>query len=208
MHDNRQQAEAETATPPAPAHSWRREAAVFAVVVVLLELAALPVGLIWGHLAPHPLYRVSGHQIGLAVGDAKPLVRGDGWFLLVTGLAGIIAAAVTFVRVRGAELGTTLGLAAGGLMAGWLAWRIGHAWTGGLQPATLAAKADGTKAALAPDLGARAVLVSWPVAAVAVHGLLYAITWPAKPRTAQEPEEPLDSWPAGPGSVPRSDPAR
>lgn len=185
---------------PAPARSWRHDVVVFALVVVALELAALPVGLLWGWWAPHPQYQVNGHQIGLVVGDAKPLVRGDGLFLLVTGVAGIIAGAVVFWRARRAEIGATLGLALGGLLAAWLAWRVGHALTGGTQPSTLAGDPDGTKARLAADLGARTVLVSWAVAAVAAHGMLYAITWPAKPKPDAE-APPRDPWPAAAGPV-------
>ena len=165
-----------------PGRSWRHELAVAAAIVVVLEIAALPVGLIWGHVAPHTQYYTGGHQLNLVVGDAKPLVRGDAWFLLVTGIAGLIAGIVAFFVVKRAEIGATLGLAIGGLAAGWLTWRIGHAWTGGTQPITLALTPDNTKAKLAADLGARTVLVSWAVAAVAAHGLLYAITWPAKPK--------------------------
>jgi hypothetical protein len=179
----------------AAVRSWRHDVVVFALVVVALELAALPVGLLWGALAPHPQYQVNGHQIGLVLGDAKPLVRGDGLFLLVTGLAGGAAGALVFWRARRAEIGATLALAVGGLLAGWLAWRVGHDWTGGTQPSTLAGEADGTKARLAADLGARTVLVSWAVAAVAAHGLLYAITWPAKPKPDAEPLAQRDQWP-------------
>lgn len=189
--------------PPVPSptstRSWRHDLSVAAIIIVVLEVAALPVGLLWGHLAPHPLYSVGGHQLNLVVGDAKPLVRGDGLFLLITGVAGIVSAVVVFFTAKRAEIGATLGLAIGGLMAGWLAWRIGHAWTGGLQPIQLALKPDNTKARLAADLGARVVLVSWAVAAVFVHGLLYAVTWPARPKPAPLPEPvPVASAPTGP----------
>jgi hypothetical protein len=61
----------------------------------------------------------------------------------------------------------------------------------------LALKPNNTQARLAADLGARVVVVSWAVAGVAVHGLLYALTWPAKPKV-----EPLPA--AEPVSTPRS----
>lgn len=192
------------AVAPTPAaqqgteRSWRHDVVVFALVVVALELAALPVGLLWGALAPHVQYQVNGHQVGLVVGDAKPLVRSDGLFLLVTGVAGIIAGALAFWRARRAEIGATLGLAVGGLLAAWLAWQVGHAWTGGTQASTLATDADGTRARLAADLGAHTVLVSWAVAAVAAHALLYALTWPAKARP--DDEQQRETWPA-PGPV-------
>lgn len=170
--------------------SWRRDVVAAALVIVALELVAVPVGLLWGHLAPHPLYSTGGHQLNLVVGDAKPLVRGDAWFLLITGVAGIVSGIVAFFAIRRAEIGATVGLAIGGLAASWLAWRVGHAWTGGMQPLALALTKDGTHGRLAADLGARVVLVGWAVAAVAVHGLFYALTWPAKSR--REPaEEPF-----------------
>ncbi len=172
--------------PAAPARSWKRDVSVGAVIVVILELAAFPVGLIWGHVAPHTLYYTGGHQLNLVVGDAKPLVRADAWFLLITGIAGIISGGLTYWLVKRAEIGATVGLALGGLAAGWLAWRVGHAWTGGVQPIKLALTPDGTRKHLAPDLGARVVLVSWAVAAVVVHGLLYALMWPTK----SAPEQP------------------
>jgi hypothetical protein len=185
-------------TGPQTSRSWRHDVVVAAVIIVALELVALPIGLIWGHAAPHPQYSVGGHQLNLVVGDAKPLVRGDGWFLLITGAAGLLSGLVVFFTAKRAEIGATLGLAIGGLMAGWLAWRIGHAWTGGLQPIQLALKPDNTKARLAADLGARVVLVGWAVAAVAVHGLLYAVTWPAK-HTVEAVPAAAESWPAPAG---------
>jgi hypothetical protein len=180
-----------------PQRSWRHDLAVGALIVVALELAAFPLGLLWGHLAPHPLYSSGATSLNLVVGDAKPLVRDDGWFLLITGAAGVVAGVVVFFTAKRAEIGATLGLAIGGLAAGWLTWRVGHAWTGGTQPLALALTPNNTKAKLAADLGARVVLVSWAVAGVAVHGLLYALTWPAKPKT-----EPLPA--AEPVSTPGS----
>jgi hypothetical protein len=168
-----------------PQRSWRRDVAFGAVIVVILEAAAFPVGLLWGHVAPHTLYSVGGHQLNLVVGDAKPLVKADGWFLLITGVAGIIAGVLAYLLVKRAEVGATVGLAIGGLAAGWLSWRVGHAWTGGVQPIHLALSPDNTQVHLAPDLGARVVLVSWAVAAVVVHGLLYALAWPSKPKPDQ-----------------------
>jgi hypothetical protein len=190
-------------TPPDPteapereaSRSWVRDLVVAAVVIVVLEVVAVPLGLLWGHLAPHPLYSVNGNSLNLAEDSAKPLVRGDGLFLLITGVAGIIAGIVAFFTVRRAEIGATLGLALGGLAGGWLAWRVGHAWTGGVQPLALALKPDNTKVHLAADLGARTVLVSWAVAGVAMHGILYAVTWPAKPKPALEPDGMSQPWP-------------
>ena len=174
------------------------------MIVVLLEVVALPLGLLWGHLAPHPLYAPNGHQLNLVVGDAKPLIRSDGLFLLITGAAGLVSGLAAFFVARRADVGATIGLGLGGLAAGWLAWRVGHAWTGGLQPLQLALKPDGTRAKLAADLGARAVLLSWGVAAVGMHGLLYVITWPAKPKPEplSEPspvQTPDTTWPAPSG---------
>ena len=186
---------------PAP-RSWRHDLVVAAVIIVALELAALPIGLLWGHLAPHPLYTAGGTSLNLAEDSAKPLVRADGLFLLITGVAGIVAAVVVYLTARRAEIGATLGLAIGGLMAGWLSWRIGHAWTGGTQPIALALMPDNTKVHLAVDLGARVVLISWAVAGVAVHGLIYAITWPAKPKT----EPVLAAGPVGGFSAPAGPP--
>ena len=183
---------------------WMRDVAVGALVIVALELVAVPLGLLWGHLAPHPLYGVGSHQIDLAESSAKPLVRADLWFLVITGAAGLAAALVAFAAVKRAEIGATIGLAVGGLAAGWLTWRVGHAWTGGAQPLALALKPMGTRLRLAPDLGARVVLVSWAVAAVAFHAILHAVTWPAKARAKEgaplvEAAPGSQQWPAPTG---------
>ena len=169
--------------PAAPGARWRTDVVTAALIIVVLEVVAVPLGLLWGHLAPHPLYYPSGHQLTLVVGDAKPLVRADGLFLLVTGVAGVVSGFAAFFVARRSDIGATIGLALGGLVAGWLVWHVGHAWTGGLQPVQLALKPDDTKARLAADLGARVVVVGWGVAAVAMHGILYAVTWPAKPKS-------------------------
>jgi hypothetical protein len=178
---------AETQPVTAARRGWVSDLAVGACIIVLLELVAVPVGLLWGHIAPHPLYSVGGHTLNLAEDSAKPLVRADFWFLVVTGVAGIISGCAAFAVAKRGEIGATLGLAIGGLAAGWLAWRVGHAWTGGTQPLSLALQAGSAKVHLAPDLGARVVLISWAVAAVAIHGILYAVTWPAKTRSEQVP---------------------
>ncbi|BEP15510.1 hypothetical protein acdb102_38210 [Acidothermaceae bacterium B102] len=183
-----------TDEPAAPAGRWRTDVVTAALIIVVLEVVALPLGLLWGHLAPHPLYYPSGHQLNLVVGDAKPLVRADGLFLLITGVAGLVSGCTAFVVARRSDIGATIGLALGGLAAGWLAWHVGHAWTGGLQPLQLALKPDDTKAKLAADLGARVVVVSWGVAAVAMHGILYAVTWPAKPKPEPVPAAVGASW--------------
>ena len=162
---------------------------------MLLEVVAVPLGLLWGHVVPHPLYYPSGHQLNLVIGDAKPLVRADGWFLVITGVAGLVSGLAAFFLARQSDVGATIGLAIGGIAAGWLAWRVGHAWTGGLQPVQLALKPDDTKATLAADLGARGVLFAWGVAAVAMQGVLYAVTWPAKPQPDAVPEQAFVSWP-------------
>jgi hypothetical protein len=189
-----------TGPEPAQSRSWRHDLIVATIIIVALELAAFPIGLLWGHVAQHVQYSHGPTSLDLVVGDAKPLVREDGWFLVITGGAGIVSGVVIFFLAKRAEIGATLGLAIGGLAAGWLAWRVGHAWTGGLQPIALALKPVDTKAKLAADLGARVVLISWAVAAVAVHGLLYALTWPAKPKVEPAPApaaEPLPA-PSGP----------
>jgi hypothetical protein len=177
--------------------SWRHDLVVATIIIVALELVAFPIGLLWGHVAPHVQYSHGPTSLDLIVGDAKPLARADGWFLLITGVVGIVSGVVVFFLAKRAEIGATLGLAVGGLAAGWLAWRVGHAWTSGLQPIALALKPVDTKAKLAADLGARVVLISWAVAAVAVHGLLYALTWPAKPKV--EPAPTAEPWPAKSG---------
>lgn len=92
------------------------------VVVVLLAGAAL--GLLWWLLAPTARAQVSDGQVFLA-GHQELQAGQDGWFTVVTGLAGVLVATVVATRHgRRPAVDAVVAAVCTGL-AGVVAWRTG-----------------------------------------------------------------------------------
>lgn len=172
----------ETTVPPAVpvlpwSHSLRPSAGEVAAAVrvaIVLLLAGLPLAVLWWALAPRREYAVSAEGAFAVVPESEAAVGTDGWFMLLTGAVALVGAAV--VWRRGLRRGPVilLGLAAGMLLCGLLAWQLGSL----LAPRPSAAELADVGAVVLGPLGLRAhgVLVVGPFLAVAGYLLAVCFT--------------------------------
>jgi hypothetical protein len=133
-------------------------------------LAGLPVGVVWWLVAPlvevqkraDGLYRVSGE------GD-ESVIAADGWFALLTVVAGILVALTVYVRTRPGRVGPLVAVVVGGFAGAVVAWQVGHLLGPGSLEATARGLAAGTRFQGPLDVSAYGVLLAWPMAAVITY---------------------------------------
>ena len=135
-----------------------RQLRAFAAWTLALAVLGAPVGLIWSALAPRARYVATDDGLRLADPTTQALIAADGWFALLTAVAGALCGAVAQAVAR-RRVAALLGLAAGGLAAAGAAFLTGTA--GGDGPNRLTLTAPG-------------VLLGWPLLAVIVFGALEA----------------------------------
>ncbi|MFC0041974.1 hypothetical protein [Actinomadura rayongensis] len=174
------------------------------LVAVLGPLA----GLLWRAVAPTVKYVVVGGAPYLADPESRGPIGTDMRFALIAVIAGLGCGAVAYLRGgRGNDVPLLLGLAAGGAAAAVLAWRTGHMIGLGSYHRALRHAADGATVTGVADLRATGLLVFWPIAAVALYGVLELFVKRLSPRDggedgAGEPDEvaggQLDLEPAPP----------
>ncbi|HEV7657315.1 MAG TPA: hypothetical protein VGP36_21655 [Mycobacteriales bacterium] len=137
-------------------------------VIVALAAVGAAVAPLWVHLAPRLAFQVDRPGRALpVVPEAEEYIAADGRFVLITLIAGLVAAlACWFVR-RSRGPWTLFALAAGGLLGAVVTWRLGL-WLGtGYQQSDLLVVGKVIHQPL--TLRAKAGLVVEPVAAVIVY---------------------------------------
>jgi hypothetical protein len=136
-----------------------------AAVTVLL---GAPVGLLWAALAPRVDVVISGEDVQLADPSSSAFIAGDGAFLLAVLLAGVIGGLVAWRLGREHGPAVVAGLTVGGLLAAYVAMRVGQQV--GLEDVERAVSA-GRQGALELTLRLRAqeALVGWPVGALLAY---------------------------------------
>ena len=153
-------------------------AAFFGGVALLGAL----LGPLWWWLAPRPEV-VALPDGGVFTGASETVFAGEGYFVLITALAGLVTGYATYMlqfslaRRRFQDL-RLVGLVAGALgavAASLLVWRIGVALDGPARELVLAAEAGDTVIA-ALQLQATAFLVAWPFVHILQYGLLDAFS--------------------------------
>ncbi|MFC5723117.1 hypothetical protein ACFP1Z_23390 [Streptomyces gamaensis] len=169
-------------------------AAVVAVCGVLL-------GLLWVWLAPRVPLVSDGKAVYLKNTEGEQAIGADGTFALLGLAFGAVSAAVVCLLHRRGGIPLVVGLAAGSLLASVIGWRLGTA-LGPTSDVAAAARAAGKGVVFdAPlRLGAKGVLLAWPLAAMAVHLGLTALFGPREP-------EPFPQWPAAGPTVPAETPS-
>lgn len=159
-----------------------RRSKVGAVIVGASAVSGVLLGLLWWLIAP----RSEGMSLGdgqVFTGTTEDVFAGEGYFVLMTAIAGLITGYVVYMvqfplaRRRTQDLRLT-GLIAGllGSIAGTvLAWRVGVALDGPLH-AEVASADPGEGLTVGLQLEATAFLVAWPFVFVLQYGLLDAIS--------------------------------
>lgn len=144
----------------------------FFVAAVSVLLGA-PVGLLWSAVAPHARIDISAAGASFADGATEVFVAADGWFLGLTLLVGIVLGGLTWLLARGSGPYVVVALAVGGLVAAYVASKVGmrpH------QDALRDAAAAGRQGRFVANVALQAwqVMVAWPVAALATFLTLVA----------------------------------
>jgi hypothetical protein len=144
-----------------------------AVTTAIIALLGIPAGLLWTEISPKVTYIVIQGQAVLAEPEGQGPIAVDGRFALIALVAGLACGAVaSLAGGRGNDLPLLFGLAAGGLAASLLAWRLGHQiGLDGFQRAVRRAP-DGRMLTGAAQLRATGIVVFWPAVSVAAYGLL------------------------------------
>jgi hypothetical protein len=174
------------------------------LIAALVTVCGVVLGLLWVWLAPRVPMISDGQAVYLKDTEGEEAIGGDGTFVLIAAALGVVTAALVFWRFRRGGVAVVLGLAAGGVLASVVGWRIGVA----LGPTTdivAHAKAVGPKKVFdGPlDLRAKSALVAWSAAAMLAHLCLTAAFGPREPAPAPPPA-PWGAWgapqtqPAGP----------
>jgi hypothetical protein len=135
-------------------------------VVAALALVGVPLGLIWQAVSPRGAGLVL--QSGAIIPDeTEALIGTDGWFALLTGVVGLIAALVVWTRRPWRGPATVVALALGGVVGALVTALVGHL-TGGGQSTGKA----GALLTLQVSLHAMGLLFLDAAIAVLVYGLL------------------------------------
>ncbi|MGW4641147.1 hypothetical protein ACWEN6_21665 [Sphaerisporangium sp. NPDC004334] len=154
-----------------------RQARDFGLTVVVLALLGIAAGFLWSALAPRTPYVVTKTGPVLADPTTQSLIAADGWFAVITGGAGLACGIVAYLVARkGRPLALLAGLAAGGMLAGWLALSVGTSIGGSIiQAAAVPGSASIGATVNVLSVTARGVLLAWPLVAVAVFGIIESV---------------------------------
>lgn len=158
------------------------------LVALLVGVSGVVLGLFWLWLSPRIPMVSDGKAVYLKDTEGEEAVGGDGTFVVIAVILGVLSAAAVFLRHRRGGVGVVLGLALGGLLASLVGWRLGVA----LGPTTdivAHAKAVGPKVVFdGPlELRAKSALVAWPAAAMLAHLCLTSAFGPRDPEPAAPP---------------------
>jgi hypothetical protein len=155
---------------------WPMEVLVGCLVAGFSVVLGAAVGLVWPRVAPHVDLVAA---LGGSEAATKALLGDDLWLALLGLIAGIVSVAVLNLVARDAAVGpgAVLGLAVGGLLGSLVAAHVGHLVQHPHVVGQLASAYPGISAhAITSVLGyfdfrvrAGAVLLAWPVAAVAMQ---------------------------------------
>jgi hypothetical protein len=136
------------------------------LVMTVLALALLGVvaGFVWSALSPTSQYVMTDTGPQLADLETQTLIQADGWFAVVGLVCGLLCGVAAYVLARRTPIAALLGLAGGGLLAGYVALLVGSSAKGTIQ----AAGPSGVTMTTSLGLTAHGVLFVWPVAATGI----------------------------------------
>ncbi|WP_438828500.1 ABC transporter permease [Streptomyces hesseae] len=162
-----------------------------AVVLVAVTVAGVLLGLLWAWLAPRVPLISDGKAVYLKNTEGEQAIGADGWFGLLGLCLGALSAALVFLFRRAGGIAIVVGLAVGSLLASLVGWRLGIRF-GPTGDVVAHARAVGKGVVFdAPlRLGAKGMLLAWPLAAMAAHLGLTALFGPRDPEPAVVPHWP------------------
>jgi len=152
---------------------WRTDVVTAAFVAGVTVLLGAPVGLLWSALAPHARIAISASGATFADGATEVFVAGDGWFLGICAVAGLVTGFLAWLGGRRSGPYVVVALAVGGLLAAYVGAKVGRRIGQDELRAAAAAGRPGTYVANVALQAKQAVLV-WPIAALAMFIALVA----------------------------------
>ncbi len=165
----------------------RRNARYLFVVWSGCAVIGVGIGLIWSWLAPRELMKVYG---GVAYPDTfqpRAFITADAVLVGLLAVAGLVVTSVLLLRHRHRPLRVLIASAAGGALAGVIAWRLGEVLGTVDVPAIAKASADGTQFYAGLRMRMWTDLLSWPIVAGFIVLLATLIDWwrEPEPRSAR-----------------------
>jgi hypothetical protein len=152
---------------------WRADLVPAAFVAACTVLLGAPAGLLWSALAPHAHIAISASGATFADGATEVFVAGDGWFLAVCAVAGLLSGFLAWLGARRSGPYAVVALAVGGLLAAYVGAKVGRRIGQDELRAAAAAGRPGTYVANVV-LQAKQAVLAWPVAALATFVALVA----------------------------------
>ena len=153
--------------------TWRADLLAFAFTAAVTVLLGAPLGLLWSAVAPHAHVTVEAGDAYISDATTEVFVAGDGWFVGLSLLAGLLCGVVAWLAVRRSGPFTVVGLALGSAAAAYVASRVGVRIGQDHLRELVRSGRQGTYAGNIA-LQANAALVVWPLAAVAAFAALVA----------------------------------
>ena len=153
--------------------TWRVDLITAAYVLGVTVLLGAPVGILWSALAPHARIAISASGATFADGATEVFVAGDGWFLGVCAVAGIVTGFLAWLGGRRSGPYVVVALAIGGLLAAYVGAKVGRRIGQDELRAAASAGTPGTYVANVA-LQAKQTILVWPIAALAMFVTLVA----------------------------------
>jgi hypothetical protein len=152
---------------------WGEDLVTMGLTAAVTVLLGAPVGLVWSAVAPHAHVAVEAGGAYVLGVDTEVFVAGDGWFIGMTLLVGVGCGVLAWLAARRSGPFVVVGLAAGGLIAAYVASRVGVQVGQDSLRAVVESGRPGTYSANIV-LKARAAFVGWPLGAVSAFAVLVA----------------------------------
>ncbi len=143
-------------------------------LTLALLLTGIPIGVIWWLIAPRRAYRVAADGAFAVVGESEAAVGTDGWLMVLTAVAGLLAGSLVWWRATHRGPGLPVALAVGMALSGTVASIVGGLLGHGPSAAQLAEIGNTVYGPLV--LRAQAVLVVGPFLAVSAYLLAVCFT--------------------------------
>jgi hypothetical protein len=154
--------------------TWREDLVSLGLTAGVTVLLGAPLGLLWSAVAPHAhVTVVAGQEPYISDAATEVFIAGDGWFVGLTLLAGVLCGVLAWLAARHSGPFVVVGLVAGGLIASYVASKVGVRIG---QDALRDAVSSGRQGTYVGNIAlqAEAAFVVWPLGAVAAFSALVA----------------------------------
>lgn len=163
---------------------WRSDrltTVLLAVPVIAMPLLGALAGLVWAAVAERPDLVLTPSGTVYGTPEPQAVIAADGWFAVVTAVAGALCGIVAFLYGRSRldtrlrEIVVLLGLTLGGLLAALSTWGVGHATGLAEFRRLLRTQPTGSHVTGVLQLHAVGLVVVWSISAVIFFTLLLAV---------------------------------